>query len=78
MNIKEFTAMLQEELEVEGVELSNETRFDSLEIWDSMAVLVLISLVDEKFQIQMKAEDFKSIPRLGDLVRTIGIDRFDN
>lgn len=78
MNKEGFIAILKEELEMEDVEFGSLTRFDSLEIWDSMSRLILISLVDERFQVQLKDVDFQRILTLNDLVEKIGEDRFES
>jgi len=78
MNKEGFIAILKEELEMEDVEFDSLTRFDSLEIWDSMSRLILISLVDERFQVQLKDGDFQRILTLNDLVEKIGEDRFES
>nr|WP_321451527.1 acyl carrier protein [uncultured Carboxylicivirga sp.] len=77
MKVDEFITVVREELEVEDQELNIDTKFDTLDIWDSVARLVLISLVDEKFQMQIKADDFKSIGTLDDLMALIGKDKFE-
>ncbi|BAX82623.1 acyl carrier protein [Labilibaculum antarcticum] len=76
MKENDFILKIKEELEIDEP-LSTKTRFDSLEIWDSMARLILISLVDEQFQIQMNAEDFKVLLTPEDLINKIGVDHFD-
>lgn len=78
MNKDGFIAIIIEELELEEVEFNNLTRFDSLKIWDSMSRLILISLVDENFQIQLKDSDFQKMPTFNDLVIKIGEERFES
>lgn len=78
MNKEGFIAVIKEELEIEDVELNDGTRFDSLEIWDSMSRLILISLVDEQFHLQLKDSDFKNMPTFKDLIIKIGEDRFED
>ncbi|MBI9064244.1 MAG: hypothetical protein JEZ14_19830 [Marinilabiliaceae bacterium] len=75
MKENDFIINIKEELEIEEP-FSRKTRFDSLEIWDSVARLVLISLVDEQFRIQMNAKDFEVLLTPEDLINKIGVDRF--
>ncbi len=78
MNKDGFISIIKEELEIEEVEFNSLTRFDSLESWDSMSRLILISLVDENFQIQLKDSDFQILLTFNDLVKRIGEDRFES
>ncbi len=75
MKIDDFISTVKEELQIEE-DFNLDTRFDSLDIWDSVARLVMISLVDESFQIQLKADDFRSIITLQDLINTVGNEHF--
>lgn len=77
MKKERFISIIKEELEIDEAEFNSLTRFDSLEFWDSMSRLILISLADENFQIQLRDSDFQSIQTINDLVKKIGEDRFE-
>lgn len=77
MQIEYFLNLIKEELEIEDQKISLETRFDTLDIWDSVARLILISLVGERFGVELKAEDFKTISTVEELMNRIGRDQFD-
>ncbi|WP_430813445.1 phosphopantetheine-binding protein [Carboxylicivirga sp. RSCT41] len=77
MKKEEFIEIIKEELEIDE-QITMDTRFDSLEIWDSVARLVLISLIDEKFQMQISAEEIKLLGTPADLINKVGLSRFEN
>ena len=76
MKKEEFIEIIKEELEIEEQNFNLDTRFDSLEIWDSVARLVLISLIDEKFQLQISADEIKQLLTPADLINKVGSNHF--
>jgi acyl carrier protein len=78
MKKEEFIEIIKEELEIEEQNFNLDTRFDSLEMWDSVARLVLISLVDEKFQMQISADELKLLSTPADLINKVGSSHFEN
>jgi acyl carrier protein len=76
MNISEFTANLQEELELE-VELSPETMLNSLEEWDSMAAMIVIGYVGDNFGVILNGDDISKITDVNSLIDRIGREKFD-
>ncbi len=77
MTKQEFIDLLAEELEVEDVRLEESTILKSLVEWDSMAIMVVIGLLDENFGIKVTAEQFKSIKTIGSIIEVIGEDKFE-
>ncbi|WP_289054510.1 acyl carrier protein [Carboxylicivirga marina] len=77
MKKEEFIEIIKEELEIDE-QVNLDTRFDSLEIWDSVARLVLISLIDEQFQMQISADELKQLLTPADLINKVGLSRFEN
>jgi len=65
--IKDFTVELEES---EG-SLNEETKFKELEAWDSMNMLLIIAMVDRKYDKQLVGEDFNAAGTLGDLYNVI-------
>jgi acyl carrier protein len=49
MEIKEFIKNFAEAIDADENNLSSETEFTELPIWDSMAVLTVIAMVDEYY-----------------------------
>lgn len=76
MKVEDFITAIKEELEIEE-QFNLKTPFNSLEIWDSLARLVIISYVDEQFKLQMKTDVFKSVETVEDLINKIGPEKFE-
>ena len=77
MTIHEFLDTLAEELELEDVELTEETDLSSLEEYDSFAVMSLIALIDEHFNKSLTNEQFQSITTVKSLIEMIGRENFE-
>ncbi len=67
---------LKEELELES-NITEETKFKELEEWDSMNAMVLIGYVSDNFELNLNANDIKSINTISELIEKIGIEKFD-
>lgn len=78
MKVNEFIEKLKEALEIESSNVSTESVLRDLDNYDSMAVLAIIALVDEHFNKQLTAEQFRSITTLQSLIDIIGADKFEN
>ena len=68
MTPEEFASELEASLDaVEPGTLRPETRLDSIEGWDSLAVLTAIALVDEAFGASVTGEEVRGCETVGDL-----------
>ncbi|WP_159479145.1 acyl carrier protein [Chryseobacterium sp. 18068] len=76
MNIADFTSQLQEELELE-IDLTPETDLSQLEEWDSMAAMILIGFVSDKFGVLLTGDDIAEITTVNSLIAKIGEDKFN-
>lgn len=74
MTRAEFLAALEEMLELDTGSLSPDTALDSLESWDSLAVISFIALVDEHFDHVVAGEDLAKAKTVGDLLALTGAD----
>lgn len=77
MEKNEFVTLLVEKLQLKGKNLTPETRFDSLNEWDSWAKLDLMTMVDERFNLTLTADDISKIETINDLIDKIGIDKIN-
>lgn len=77
MKKQDFIKELAEELEVE-TEVSNETKFEDLDEWDSMSILVLMGYVSDKFGLTLNADDVSELTTFESLIIKIGRDNFDD
>ncbi len=78
MNTQEFYEEIESLLDLEDELETNEATLieDILEI-DSLAHITLISFVKDELGVELKAEDFSKFESLSDLVKAIGIDKFN-
>lgn len=78
MNTYQFYEEIESLLELEDELETNESTLieEILEI-DSLAHITLISFVKDELGFELKAEDFSKFESLGDLVKAIGVSKFD-
>lgn len=63
----DLVALIAEVLECAKEELSEASRFREHESWDSLAHLSTVAMVDEKFGVVLRAEEFKGIHTIAEL-----------
>jgi len=74
MTQAEFLAALEEMLELDAGSLTPDASLDSLDAWDSLAVISFIALVDEHFDRVVAGEDLAKAKTVGDLLALTGAD----
>ncbi len=67
--MKDISILLAEILEVEKV--YDKDKLDTFEVWDSLAVLSLISVVDEEYGVLIRNEQIKDAETISDLKNII-------
>ena len=77
MKIDDFLNELKETLEIDDVELNEETNLKELEEYDSLSVLSIIAMIDENFGKRISGQDFQSITTVGSLMELIGMENFE-
>lgn len=77
MKTQEFIDLIVEELEIEDNVITESTALDSIEEWDSMAELVIISIADSKFDVKLKSKDISVFKTIHDIMNGIGLDKFE-
>ncbi len=77
MKVDEFIEKLKEILELQDVELCEETNLRDLEEYDSLAVLSIIAMVDENFGRKLTGQNFQSITTVRSLIKLIGDKYFE-
>lgn len=60
--------LFEEMLELDEGTLNEGTLLDSIDVWDSMAAISLIVLMDEKFNKPLKASQIKSFNTVKDVI----------
>lgn len=56
-----------------GYEVDEETQIHMT----SILILSFIALIDEKFNLQVKASDLRKISTVGDIMNLVGLEKFD-
>jgi acyl carrier protein len=77
MTRKEFIEELKKRLEIQGKEITEETDLQSLEEFDSLGIMSVISLIDEVFGKTFTADQFAGIVKVKDLIHLIGESEFE-
>jgi acyl carrier protein len=77
MKKEDFFQELVECMEIEPVDIDEETVFRELEDFDSMAVMSIVAFADEKFGETLTAEQLKEMKTVRDLMELIGMDHFE-
>ncbi len=68
--MEEFLKTIKQELEIESKIVEN-TRFKDLDEWDSMCALVLSSLLSERYNVDIKPNEFENYDTIMDLYNKI-------
>ncbi|WP_288275582.1 acyl carrier protein [uncultured Prevotella sp.] len=68
MEINEKINKIEEMLEIDVNTLTLETELNSLDEWDSVAILSTIVMLDEEFGKTIKGTDIKACKTVADLV----------
>ncbi len=68
MEIKEKINKIEEMLEIDENTLSLETELDSLDEWDSIAILSAIVMLEEEFGKSVKGADIKACKTVADFI----------
>tara|TARA_Y100000766_G_C18537796_1_gene426814 strand:+ start:367 stop:597 length:231 start_codon:yes stop_codon:yes gene_type:complete len=76
MQKQEFIDLILQELG-EKTKAVSTTKLRSLEVWDSMSSLVLISLVDEYFEVILSSEEINKFTTFQDVLNAVGEDKFN-
>ncbi len=69
--------LFAEGLDVEVVELSDETSPETAEEWDSLAAMNLVTLIEDTFAVQLSTRDIMKMRSIGlarDVLRSKGVD----
>ena len=70
--LDEFIALFAEQFDETDVnEFKAETCFRDLEEWSSIIGLSIIAMVDEEFEVALKADDMKKAITVGDLYEIV-------
>lgn len=71
MSIEAFSAEFADAIEVDPQLVNGDTVFKDLEIWDSLAVLVVIAMTDARFNVTINGDDIKKASTVSDLYAVV-------
>jgi len=66
-----FLVIVKEALEIEGREIQLVDEFRSYDEWNSLAVLSLISALDDEYDVVLSSEELRKLNTLDDLYKEI-------
>jgi len=70
--IKEkFIELLQETLEIEDREVKLDDKFRDYEEWDSLAVLAVLAMINEEYDITIPRKEFDNMITINNIVKYI-------
>lgn len=76
MTTKKFIDLLKGYLEIEDFDITIETKLKVFPKYDSMTIMIIISLVDDHFKKTISAQQLNNISSVKDLMEIIGIENF--
>lgn len=68
MNPTEMYALIAEALEVEPGTITAETKIKDVDEWNSIGWLTIMSLVDERLNVQINSKDLREFTTAGEVV----------
>ena len=70
--LEEFTSLFAEQFDDTDVNaFKAETKFRDIDEWSSIIGLSIIAMVDEEFEVALKADDMKKATTIGDLYEIV-------
>lgn len=70
--LEEFVALFAEQFDdTDASEVKAETNFRELDEWSSIIGLSIIAMVDEEFEVALKADDMKRATTINDLYEIV-------
>lgn len=76
MKIEQFCDLLKQELNEETA-IKPETNFKELESYGSLSAVLVMKLVEEKFNIEINPRSFRNINTVNDIAEAIGREKFN-
>ena len=69
--MEKFIEFFAEQFDELHTTLTPETRFRELEEWSSLVALLVITMVDEEYDVQLKGDDMRSAVTVEDLFNIV-------
>lgn len=71
MEIQEFVDEFTDAIEVDAGTVDADTRYQELEVWDSLAVLVVIAMIDARCNVAVSGQDLKNTATISELLALV-------
>ena len=72
MELKDFIVNFSEQFDdIENVELTADTRFRDIEGYTSLVALMIITMVDEEYNVKISGDDMRSVNTIGELYNLV-------
>jgi acyl carrier protein len=72
MELKDFIVNFAEQFDdIENVELTADTRFRDIEGYTSLVALMIITMVDEEYNVTISGDDMRSVNTIGELYNLV-------
>jgi acyl carrier protein len=68
---QKFVDLFKETLEVEDREISLTDEFRGFDEWDSLALLSVIAMIDEEYDVIIESNTFQKLQTVGDIYNYI-------
>ena len=66
--MEEKLALIAETLDAEKELIKHQAVLEELEEWDSMGIIAVISMLDKKYKVQLKADQIKALKTVNDIL----------
>lgn len=72
MNTENFVQNFIDQFdEVPNVDVTEKTKFRELDSWSSLIALSVMAMIDEEYDVQIKADEMRSAETIEDLIKII-------
>ncbi len=72
MDKKEFIEKLKDIMQTDS-EIDENTELETIEEWDSIAKISLISFMDSEFKISLNGADIEEFKTVSDILKKVGV-----
>lgn len=66
-----FIDLFKETLEIDGQDITLNTKFRDLENWSSLSFLSVLAMLDEEYNVIIEGNDFSKLITIEDLINEI-------
>lgn len=75
MKVEDFCELIRTELKEEN-KITLDTSFKELENYGSLSAVVILDLVEQRFDVKINPRGFRNISTIQNLIDAIGAERF--